>query len=275
LNTKIVLNSTLNEKEALMTLLRHDLLSYLHQLLKVDLFEDYAPNGLQVEGETEIKKIAFAVSATQDSIAQAISWGAQALIVHHGLFWKHQGSRPITGPWGERVRRCLKHDLNLLAYHLPLDAHPEVGNACALAQVIGLKNLMAFGQYKKSSLGIQGEMDPVKVKDLRAKLKSLIGHEVIVASANEEDVISTLGIITGGANNEWAQAQEAGLDAYLTGEISEYNWHDAIEAGVHYFAAGHHATERFGIQALKDRILQDHPALGAQNMKFFDSPNPA
>jgi dinuclear metal center YbgI/SA1388 family protein len=251
---------------------REELMAYLNQLLTPQSFEDYAPNGLQVEGKTHLKRIAFAVSATQDSINKALEWQADALIVHHGIFWKYQGPRTVTGPWGERVKLCVKNDLNLIAYHLPLDGHPEVGNAVALASRIGLTNLTSFALYKNQPLGTKGEfLKPITAQELQQKLKSILNHEIILASPDETRPIKTLGIITGGANNQWVEALNDGLDAYLTGEISEYNWHDSLEAGIHYFAGGHHATERFGIQDLMNKIELDFQL----QVKFFDSTNPA
>lgn len=250
-----------------------NLLAYMNDLLTPALFEDYAPNGLQIEGKQSLSKLAFAVSATQDSLQKAIAWGADGIVVHHGIFWKHQGPRTVTGAWGERVKLCVKNDLNLFAYHLPLDAHPEVGNAVALAQEIGLAELSPFALHKRQPLGTKGRFAvPVKVLELKAELEKKLKHQVILATPDENKMISSLGIITGGANNEWAKAMEDGLDAYLTGEISEYNWHDSIEAGVHYFAGGHHATERFGIIALMKNIKKKFPDL---EVSFFDSENPA
>ena len=246
---------------------------YFNQLLTPALFEDYAPNGLQIEGKEEIKRVAFAVSATQDSIAKAIQWGADTLVVHHGIFWKYQGARTITGAWGERVKLCTKNDLNLFAYHLPLDAHPQVGNAVTIAHELKLTQLEPFALHKKQPLGIKGHFPvPLKAHALKAHLEKLLNHSVVLASPDETRQIKTIGIITGGANNEWVKALDEGLDAFLTGEISEYNWHDTIEAGVHYFAGGHHATERPGIMALMNRVKQDLPDLVVE---FFDSENPA
>ncbi|HXH75229.1 MAG TPA: Nif3-like dinuclear metal center hexameric protein [Bacteriovoracaceae bacterium] len=253
-----------------MTVKTDDLLNYLNQLLTPQVFEDYAPNGLQVEGKEQLKRLAFAVSATQDSLKQAIDWKADALVVHHGIFWKHQGARTVTGPWGERVRLCVKNDLNLIAYHLPLDAHAEVGNAVALGNKIGLSDFQPFALYKKQPMGTKGSFaTPVSAKDLKERLKTLLKHDIILATPDETKLIKTIGIITGGANNEWAQALKDGLDAYLTGEISEYNWHDSIEAGIHYFAGGHHATERYGIQALMEKCKSEFKV----EVQFFDSGN--
>lgn len=256
-----------------MTIHRNLILQHLNQLMTPDNFEDYAPNGLQVEGQEELTKIAFAVSATQESIKRAVEFGAQALIVHHGILWKYQGAKPITGPWGNRVRQCVKNDLNLIAYHLPLDAHQEFGNAFALALEIGLKEISPFGSYKKQFLGSKGILSSsISVAEFKNKLEKVLGHQVIVATDDHNKMIKNVGIITGGANNDWIKAKEDNLDAYITGEISEYNWHDAIEAGLSYFAGGHHATEKFGIQKLMEKVKKDFPQL---EVKFFDSMNPA
>jgi dinuclear metal center YbgI/SA1388 family protein len=237
---------------------KEDILQFLNRLLTPEMFDDYAPNGLQIEGKKRIKKIAFAVSATQESIKKAIEFKADALIVHHGVFWKHQGTRPITGAWGERIKLVIQNELNLFAYHLPLDAHLEIGNAASLGKLIGLENQKKFAEVKKQNLGIKGEFPtPLSAKDLVIKLKSILNHEVILATPDENALIRTMGIVTGGANNEWSEALKDGLDAYLTGEISEYNWHDSIEAGVHFFAGGHHATERFGIKALMEKMKNE------------------
>lgn len=250
-----------------------NLVKYFSDLLTPALFEDYAPNGLQVEGKSSLKRLAFAVSATQDSLQKAIAWGADGLVVHHGIFWKHQGARTITGGWGERVKLCVKNDLNLFAYHLPLDAHPIVGNASALAKELTLTNLEPFAVYKRQPLGIKGVFkNPLSASTLKKNLEAILKHPVILATPDETKLIRSIGIITGGANNEWLKAMEDGLDAYLTGEISEYNWHDSIEAGIHYFAGGHHATERFGIMALMNKVKHDKPDI---EVAFFDSENPA
>lgn len=252
---------------------RQDLLNYFQALLTPELFDDYAPNGLQIEGKERVKKIAFAVSATQDSLKDALAWGADTLIVHHGVLWKHQGARPITGAWGQRIKLAMQSELNLIAYHLPLDGHQQVGNAVALAQALGLTGLAPFGLYKKQPSGAQGSLaKPMSVSEFQQHMQSVLQHPVVVATADPQALIRSVGIITGGANNDWVKALDAGLDAYITGEISEYNWHDAREAGLHYFAGGHHATEKFGPQSLMARLKQDHPGL---EVKFFDSANPA
>jgi dinuclear metal center YbgI/SA1388 family protein len=250
---------------------RKDLLHFYQTLLTPELFEDYAPHGLQVEGCERVKKVAFAVSATHESIDQAIAWGADTLVVHHGLFWKHQGARPLIGPWGERAKKAIKHDLNIIAYHLPLDAHLEIGNAASLARHLNFCELAPFGKYKKQSLGVKAKLtSALSAQQLCVQVEQKLSHKVILAG-DPNKKIHTIGIITGGANNEWVQALEEGLDAYLTGEISEYNWHDAKEAGLCYLAAGHHATEKFGPQSLMTKTQNEFQL----EVKFFDSYNPA
>ena len=251
---------------------RSELAYFLSEYLLTKEFQDYAPNGLQVEGRDKIKKILFAVSATRASIQKACELKVDAMIVHHGLFWNYQGAKTITDAFGQRLIPLIKQDINLLAYHLPLDAHLEIGNAASLAGFIGLENLKPFGDHKGSPLGVQGSFTHVtSAVGFKKKLEQVLKREVWHSCPSENDKISSLGIITGGANREWQEAKRQGLDAYLTGEMSEYDWHDAQEAGIHMFAGGHHATERFGILALMKKIQQTYPV----ECFFEDSPNPA
>lgn len=251
---------------------RSELLSYYDTLLSPRLYQDYGPNGLQIEGAEEIQRIAFAVSATADSVSKAIAGGAQALVVHHGLFWKFHGPRPLTGPFARRVLPLVRAEVNLIAYHLPLDGHPEIGNAAVLGQQLGLTKQQAFGDYHGMPTGIQGQFaEPQQASQLRETLKGILNHEVLLASPDESALIRFVGIITGGANGEWKQALQQGLDAYLTGEMSEHDWHESQEAGIHFYAGGHHATERFGIQAL---MAKTQEAFGVACF-FIDSENPA
>jgi dinuclear metal center YbgI/SA1388 family protein len=250
---------------------REELVRLLDSLLNANEFSDYGPNGLQIEGENVVKKIAFAVSATLESIQQAIDHGADTLIVHHGVFWKHSGARPLVGAHGERVKKIVQANLNLIAYHLPLDAHLEYGNASGLASALGLESIQPFGAYKNQFLGVKGSFgQQQKVSKVLDRLEQVLGRKVIHSWPDSKNEIKSIGIITGGANNQWELALEDGLDAYITGEISEYNWHDAKEAGIHYFAGGHHATERFGVQSLKSYLENKFKVSCA----FFDSDNP-
>ncbi|MFZ4714779.1 MAG: Nif3-like dinuclear metal center hexameric protein [Bacteriovoracaceae bacterium] len=251
---------------------RDQLTNYLNSLLKPENYDDYGPNGLQIEGKTAISKIAFAVSATQDSIQKAILEKADALVVHHGLFWKFHGPRTITGPFAQRIKPIIENNLNLFGYHLPLDGHLEVGNAASLADKLVMKNVKPFGEGKMrgSYTGVKGELN-LSVQDLEVALSKILNHTVMTSTLNKKAVIKSLGIITGGANSEWKLALKEGLDAYLTGEMSEHDWHEAKESGMTMFAGGHHATEQFGIQSLMKKV-QEHFKI---NCVYIDSENPA
>jgi dinuclear metal center YbgI/SA1388 family protein len=230
---------------------RLDLEVFLNDILGCSGFSDYGPNGLQVEGRDEIQKVAFAVSATRDSISRAVELGADALIVHHGLFWNFAGAKPLVGHFARRVFPLIRHEINLFAYHLPLDAHPDYGNAARLAGELGVSQPAPFGDYKGRPTGVKGFLDsPIKVHELVQRIEEVVSHPVLLASPDPTALVRSIGIITGGANREWLQAASEGLDAYLTGEMSEHDWHESQEAGIHMFAAGHHATEVFGVRAL-------------------------
>ncbi|MBT3813355.1 MAG: Nif3-like dinuclear metal center hexameric protein [Gammaproteobacteria bacterium] len=251
---------------------RTELDHFFNDLLTPANFQDYCPNGLQVEGTDKLQKIAFAVSATRESITQAAKLGADALVVHHGLFWHFHGARTLTGAFAKRITPLVQHNINLFAYHLPLDAHPEVGNAAVLGQLIGCQQQSPFGNYKGNATGIEGLLEQrLTAKELASKLQSVLNHDVIIASPDENQIIESVGIITGGANSDWVLAQKAGLDAYITGEISEHDWHESQESGIHMFAGGHYATEIFGVLALMQKI-QVHCGL---ECIFIDSDNPA
>lgn len=251
---------------------RSELEYFLNQYLEIQNFSDYGPNGLQIEGKNEIKKIAFAVSATKASVQEAVEKEADALIVHHGLFWKFHGTRPLTGPFAHRVLPLVKREINLFGYHLPLDAHFECGNAASLGNKINLINQTPFGDYKGSPTGVKGGFDhPIGADELKTKLEKVLNRSVILASPDPNKKIETMGIITGGANSEWKDAVGAGLDAYLTGEISEHDWHESQESGIHMFAGGHHATEQFGIQSLMQKVS----SFAKVDCFYIDSPNPA
>lgn len=251
---------------------RKQLESFLNETLAPGEFSDYGPNGLQIEGNESIKKVAFAVSATAHSVAEAVKAKADTLIVHHGLFWKFHGTRPIIGPHYKRIAPLIKNNMNLYGYHLPLDAHMELGNAATLASKLELTDLQPFGDYKGCPVGVQGKFKaPLKAEELHQKLEVILNHQVLHAHPEGKDSIHSLGIITGGANGEWVQALNLGLDAYLTGEMSEHDWHESQESGIHMFAGGHHATEQFGIQALMDAIQRKFSV----ETIYIDSENPA
>lgn len=248
-----------------------ELAKFLNNHLNIYDYQDYGPNGLQIEGSSEISKIAFAVSAQRDSIEKTVEMGANAMIVHHGLFWKFHGVRTVTGSFAKRVKPLIKNDINLFGYHLPLDAHLEDGNAAGIAKRLGLKDLAPYGDHKGMPTGLQGRFErPLSPSELKDLLKNILNHDIIHSEPNDEK-ISSMGIITGGANSDWRYCVREGLDAYLTGEMSEHDWHESREEGIHFFAGGHNATERFGVLALKDLIEEKY---GIECV-FIDSPNPA
>lgn len=251
---------------------RSQLNDYYQALLQPEAYADYCPNGLQIEGTEQIGRIAFAVSATRDSVNQAVENKADALVVHHGLFWSFHGAKPLTGTFARRVFPLVKNNINLFGYHLPLDGHPEIGNAATLGEMIDCRQQQPFGDYKGSATGIKGVLDhALTATALRQKLESVFKHNVILATPNSNALIRSVGIITGGANSEWCLAEKEQLDAYITGEISEHDWHESQEAGIHMFAGGHYATEQFGIQALMEKTRQQF----AVECFFIDSENPA
>jgi len=249
-----------------------ELKKYLDQFLNCREFSDYGPNGHQIEGKTEIKKIAFAVSATRKSVASAVERKADALIVHHGLFWNFHGPKTITGPFAQRVIPLIQNSINLYGYHLPLDAHPMVGNAASLAYLLKLESLTPFGDYKGSPTGVKGSWNTAQSIDEVAKnLEKILNHNVLISRSWENKPIQKIGIITGGANSEWAQAARLGLDAYITGEMSEHDWNEASESNITMFAGGHHATEQFGIQNLMAHLKDQFQV----ECFYIDSENPA
>lgn len=251
---------------------RIQLSNFYNQILNPSLFKDYGPNGLQIEGALEIKKIAFAVSACAESIQDAISWKADALVVHHGLFWNFHGVRTLTGAFGHRVNSLVKAEMNLFSYHLPLDAHLKLGNAAAIASKLNLTEVKPFGDYKAMPIGVKGIFPEIDVDTLKLKLELILNHRIILSANDHQKMVSSIGIITGGANSQWTFAKDDHLDVYLTGEISEHDWHEAKESNIVFMAGGHYATEQFGIQNLMQETQIHFPDL---ELKFFPSLNPA
>jgi dinuclear metal center YbgI/SA1388 family protein len=251
-----------------------ELTQTLNKYLNIYDYKDYGPNGLQIQGRAEVKKLAFAVSATKYSIEKAVEIGADALIVHHGLFWKFHGPKTLTGAFYNRVAPLIKNDINLIGYHLPLDAHLEVGNAASIAQLLDLSDIAPFGDHKGMATGIKGKFKKALAPlELSKKLKDVLNHDIIHSSPSDEP-IKSIGIITGGANSDWRYCINNNLDAYLTGEISEHDWHEAKEENIHFFAGGHNATEQFGVQALMKYL---HDLYSDKDLEFFYIPseNPA
>ena len=245
-----------------------DLLNYSNNVLEIERFQDYCPNGLQVEGKSEIKKIVSGVTASQALIDAAIKEKADVLLVHHGYFWKGEDAR-ITGLKYKRVRSLIESGINLLAYHLPLDAHPLYGNNAKLAEILDL-NIAGSFPSGKDAVGMYGTLKtPLSAGDFSQKITAVLDREPLHIGDNSEQ-IHTVAWCSGAAQNYIAEAAELGVDAYLTGEISEQTVHVAREYGLHFYAAGHHATERYGVQALAEH-LASHFGL---KHKFIDIQNP-
>lgn len=258
----------LTDNDAMTT--RQALLQALDDLLQPARFRDYGPNGLQVEGRDEIRTLISGVTASRALIEAAISRRADAIFVHHGLFWRGQDGR-VTGWMKQRLALLLEHDINLYAYHLPLDAHPELGNNAQLGLRLGLAGRAAFGDQ---DLGWLGERADGHVYEgaaaLAADVQARLGRSVTLVDAAAGPV-RRIAWCTGGAQGTFEAAIAAGAQAYITGEISEPQAHYARECGVAYLACGHHATERYGAPAVADRVARQ---LGLTH-EFIDIDNPA
>jgi dinuclear metal center YbgI/SA1388 family protein len=248
---------------------RPDLVAYLDRYLDSDAGRDYGPNGLQVQGREEIRKLATGVSAGRELFERAAAAGADAVLVHHGIFWDFT-SPLLVGFHYERVAALLRHDLSLLAYHLPLDRHPEVGNNALACRALGLERLEPFGIHEGLPVGFRGRFPaPVPVAELTGRCARVFGQQPLAFTGGPPTVVS-LGMVSGGAQRELYQAIAAGLDAYVTGEASEWVMNVAREAGIHYLACGHYATERLGVRALGEHLAEK---FGIE-VEFIDLPNP-
>lgn len=242
----------------------------LDELLAPDRFADYAPNGLQVEGRAEVARVVGGVTASLALIEAAIAARADAVLVHHGWFWRNEDAR-VRGMKRARLALLLRHEISLFAYHLPLDAHPEVGNNVRLAHVLGLRIGGALDSGTQPSLLLHGAAPaPLAPADFAAHIAARLGR-VPVHVAGGPDRISTVAWCTGAAQDYIEIAARAGVDAYISGEISERTTHVAREAGIHYYAAGHHATERYGVQALGAWLASRFGI----DFRFVDVDNPA
>lgn len=247
-------------------MLLKDLSDYIGNLLQTARFKDYCPNGVQVEGRPQVQRIASGVTASQRLLDAAFEWGADAILVHHGYFWRNEDAA-LTGIKKRRIASLLQHDVSLLAYHLPLDAHPELGNNAQLAQRLGWVELGRFGEQDVACHGQLAQEQTL------GKLSAHIAHvlqrtpQVI---GDDTRTIRRIAWCTGAAQGYFEAAAALGVDAFLTGEISEQNVHVAQETGVAFIAAGHHATERYGVQALGTHLAAQ---FGVEH-RFFDMDNP-
>jgi dinuclear metal center YbgI/SA1388 family protein len=245
---------------------RIELELYLNNLLESARFKDYCPNGLQVEGRRRVEKIATGVTASLAFLKAALEWGADAVLVHHGYFWRNEAPQ-ITGRKYHRLKALLANDLNLFAYHLPLDSHPELGNNAQLGEKMGWIGEKRFGEQ---DLGWMTTLPmPITLAHFSAQVEQTLGRTPLVLGDPDWE-LRHVAWCTGAAQNLFEAAIEAGADVYLTGEISEPTTHISAESGVAFLAAGHHATERFGVQAVGAHLAE---AFDIEHL-FIDIHNP-
>lgn len=233
----------------------HELTDYLDEYLRIAEFEDTSQNGLQVEGPEEVNKVAFAVDASLAAFEQAVEAGAQLLVVHHGLFWD-QPLR-LVGPHYRRVRALIEGNCGLYAAHLPLDAHPEVGNNAELARLLGLEEHQPFGRYHGVQIGIAGVLEPpLEIAALIGRLVHALERPPVRVLAHGPEKAHRVGCVSGFAISMIDQVEEAGLDTYITGETSHSFFHQAAERGLNVLFAGHYATETLGVKALSRHVQE-------------------
>lgn len=247
-------------------MLLNELRDYNASLLQTQMFKDYCPNGIQVEGRAEVRRIATAVTASQAVLDAAIAWGADAILVHHGYFWRGEAAE-IVGIKKRRIAQLLRHDVSLLAYHLPLDAHLTLGNNAQLGQRLGLGETRQFGEQ---NIAWVGELAmPMTLATLSTQMGEVL-QRVPQVLGEADKMIRRVAWCSGGAQGYFEAAIAQGADVYVTGEVSEQCFHLAQESGVAFIAAGHHATERLGIQALGTHLATKF----GLEQRFFDQNNP-
>ena len=247
---------------------RRQLTAFLDDLLEPERFRDYCPNGLQVEGRDHINHLVTGVTASQALIEAAIERGADAILVHHGYFWRSEDPC-IVGIKAKRIRSLIAHDVSLLAYHLPLDWHVELGNNAMLARLMGIADGQPLDPLDTNTPVFVGHLTtPMTLPQLADVLHERLGREPMVIG---ERTVSSVAWCTGAGQGYRDQAADAGADVYVTGEVSEQTVHVARERGIAFIAAGHHATERYGVQAVGEAVAS---ALGIRH-EFIDIDNPA
>lgn len=242
----------------------------LNQTLSPHLVKDYCPNGLQVEGKQAVKKIVTGVTASQALIEAAVEAKADAILVHHGYFWKGE-PQPITGMKGKRIRSLIQNDINLYAYHLPLDIHPQLGSNAQLAQLLDIETQGGLEGHPQSVAMYGTFKAPLSGQELSQKIETVLNRKPLhIAPDTQDKEIRTIGWCTGGGQDYLELAAQSGLDAFISGEVSERTTYIARELGTHYFAAGHHATERYGVKALGEWLAEEH----GFDVTFIDIDNP-
>ncbi|RDV26195.1 Nif3-like dinuclear metal center hexameric protein [Alteromonas aestuariivivens] len=253
-----------------MPITTQELLQQLNDVLKPWEVSDYCPNGLQVEGSPNISRLITGVTASQALIDAAVEQQADAILVHHGYFWKGE-SAAITGMKKRRIQTLLEHGINLIAYHLPIDVHPTLGNNAQLGRLLALPNPQPLSSVKPLGIVFQSHLtEPVSQAELGDRIGQVLGRDPL-AEGDPGKPIQRVAWCTGGGQSFIEQAVEAGMDAFISGEVSEQTIHVAREMDIHFFAAGHHATERYGVKAVGEWLSQN---LGL-DVNFVDIDNPA
>jgi dinuclear metal center YbgI/SA1388 family protein len=234
--------------------LLNEMVAELDRLLESDSFADYGPNGLQVQGRAQVSHVATGVSASLELFEQAIDVGAQMILTHHGLFWDGNDAR-VVGALRDRLKILLGAEVSLVAYHLPLDAHPTVGNNALIAAGLGLEERRPFGMHRGREIGVFATVpgEAITPGELVARVAELTAREPL-ALMHGPELIRSVGIVSGGGARSVHEAIAAGLDAFITGEPAEWANAVAREGGIHFLAAGHHATETFGPRALGEHL---------------------
>ena len=248
---------------------RDELIAFLDELLASPGRPDYGPNGLQVPGADEVEVVVTGVSAHRELFEQAAAAGAQLVLCHHGIFWG-ESAGPVTEQLKARLKLLFDHDMSLAAYHLPLDAHPEVGNNALICEGLGLQRGEPFGESKGLPVGWIGHAAaPVALPELVERARALFGADPLVFDSGPAE-IRRVGIVSGGGSSTLAEAIALGLDAFVTGEPTEHVMADAREGAIHFIAGGHYASETFGVKRLGELLAE---RFGVEH-RFIEVPNP-
>ncbi|OOF09940.1 MULTISPECIES: Nif3-like dinuclear metal center hexameric protein [Salinivibrio] len=247
-----------------------ELEAILNAELKPDQIKDYSPNGLQVEGREQVQKVITGVTACQDLIDAAIEQNADAILVHHGYFWRGEAQQ-IRGMKYQRIKALIENGINLYGYHLPLDIHPTMGNNAQLAKRLGIELIGGLEPGNPVSIPVYGKLStPMTLAQFEHQVAAVLGRAPLIIDGGHTRRIETVGLCTGGAQDFIDLAASQNMDAYLSGEVSERTTFSAREQGVHYIAAGHHATERYGVKALGEWLAEQY----GLTVDFIDIDNP-
>jgi dinuclear metal center YbgI/SA1388 family protein len=247
---------------------RDEIIAFCDELLEIGSFDDYGPNGLQVPGAAEVSVVATGVSANLDTLAGAADAGAQLILTHHGLFWESM-PRSLSAQMAARLRLLLEGGISLAGYHLPLDAHPAVGNNALLCRALGFEPAEPFGEARGRAIGFAGRSDGVAAEALVERFRETLGRKPLV-QGDGPDVVRSVGVVTVAGAGTIHEAVRRGLDALVTGEPAEHAMADAREGGLHFIAGGHYATETLGIRRLGELVAQRFRL----RHEFIDVPNP-